>query len=242
MKAKVWAEGTLTLLIPLLAGIVLLAGLSISERLIQHGWQATLVFSDVIGLTAALIGVLTLLWWLLAITGAFLATLLSRLGRYRAATIVSALSPAFMRRMATGVLGLELAAAGVLGGAGVIVAPAPAFAAVAAADTTDPSFHLSEPSAPDPSPAPSAAPSPTSTPQPSPNGSSVHPGWTPQPPATDIDVVAAPAHRSLSPKESKGPGQPGVQTPLAQPGPASKPAAPGTGSATAPSSTMNHIV
>ncbi|MBW4095136.1 MAG: LysM peptidoglycan-binding domain-containing protein, partial [Acidobacteria bacterium] len=34
----------------------------------------------------------------------------------------------------------------------------------------------------------------------------------------------------------------GAQTPLAQPGPASKPATPGTGSATAPSSTMNHIV
>lgn len=74
------------------------------------------------GLAAGGAGLLLLAWWSAGLAAAFLWAVLLRCGKQRAAGAVGVLSPAFLKRLAAAVLGLQLA-----------TAPLTAFAAPAAA-------------------------------------------------------------------------------------------------------------
>ncbi|MDR6556223.1 putative membrane protein [Arthrobacter pascens] len=73
--------------------------------------RQSLAFEDLLGFVAAAAGLVIVAWWVLSLAAAFAAALLERSGRRRAAAVSRRLSPAFMRRLALGVLGMQLVAA-----------------------------------------------------------------------------------------------------------------------------------
>ena len=73
--------------------------------------RQSLAFEDLLGFVSAAAGLVIVAWWVLSLASAFAAALLERCGRVRAAALSARLSPAFMRRLALGVLGMQLVAA-----------------------------------------------------------------------------------------------------------------------------------
>lgn len=61
-----------------------------------------------LGLTASAAGIAVVGWWLVALTLAFISESLGRAGRQHAARITGILTPAFMKRLAATVVGLQL--------------------------------------------------------------------------------------------------------------------------------------
>lgn len=88
-------------------------------------------FEEMLGLAASAVGTGLLLWWTLSLVLAFAGELLARCGFGIAGSFLTALSPAFMRRLAVAVLGINFLAAPVAqaapaANAGVSVAAAEA--------------------------------------------------------------------------------------------------------------------
>lgn len=143
-RARAASDAGLTILLAVLGGICAHAGFSLLERARDTGWQDSLLFEAALGGLASIAGTGLLLWWLVAITAAAVSTPLSRRGHVRAASVASRISPAFMRRLVAGALGLQLATTAVLGTGWV---------AAATEQPVDPQFQLSAPVVP-PRPAP----------------------------------------------------------------------------------------
>lgn len=103
-KHQLSADGLLALLVVVLA--VALAGTgSLLSSGPDHGLDALL------GLCASTAGVGLVGWWLVSSCLAIVSALLAAAGNHRWARWTGALTPAFMRRLALGVLGLSLIAA-----------------------------------------------------------------------------------------------------------------------------------
>lgn len=85
------------------------AGTGLVER-----WQRSalrrqsLSFEDLLGAVAVAAGLLVVLWWVLSFTAALVAAMFERAGRRRAAVVSGQFSPAFMRRLALAILGVQL--------------------------------------------------------------------------------------------------------------------------------------
>ncbi|WP_457974303.1 LysM peptidoglycan-binding domain-containing protein [Arthrobacter sp. D1-17] len=86
-----------------------LAGTGLVER-----WQRSalkrqsLSFEDLLGGVAVAAGLLIVLWWVLSFTAALVAAMFESAGRRRAAAVTGHFSPAFMRRLALAILGVQL--------------------------------------------------------------------------------------------------------------------------------------
>lgn len=93
---------------------VLAATLWTSGGLILAGTQTepgSRSFEELLGLAASAAGGGLLLWWTLSLVLAFTGEVLRRCGLGKAGSFLTALSPAFMRRLAVAVIGLNLLAA-----------------------------------------------------------------------------------------------------------------------------------
>jgi hypothetical protein len=163
-----------------------LAGLALVRRVAgAHDGTGILretPFEDLLGLLAAGAGVIALGWWVLAVLAALTAAVLARLGHAKSAAAAARLAPRFLRRLAAGLLGVQLAGA-------VALASGLVPAVRAAEEPVNPQFRLSAPSAAVPVSSPAPAPSP-------PLPGVPDPGWTPRPPLVQPAPLVAPANRA----------------------------------------------
>ncbi|MFJ5693359.1 LysM peptidoglycan-binding domain-containing protein [Arthrobacter sp. NPDC093125] len=65
-------------------------------------------FEDLLGAVAVAAGLLIVVWWVLCFAAALAAAMFERAGRRRAAAASGRFSPAFMRRLALAILGVQL--------------------------------------------------------------------------------------------------------------------------------------
>jgi hypothetical protein len=99
-----------------MAAVILLLGvfLAATGGSLTRRWQysmarhQSLAFEDLIGITANVLGLVLVAWWVISLLLAFIAATYELRGRNRAATIVGRISPAFMRRLALAAVGLQL--------------------------------------------------------------------------------------------------------------------------------------
>ncbi|MCO1339190.1 hypothetical protein BJH93_09840 [Kocuria polaris] len=129
------ADAALTVCLLLLGALVAGAGVLIWQHQVGGGFDLDRIaahavprslgqLENVLALAFCAIGILTLLWWALSMTAAFSGALLLRLHKPRAARLVGRWSPAYMRRVATAVLGVQLIAAPGAFAAGLPASPA----------------------------------------------------------------------------------------------------------------------
>jgi hypothetical protein len=103
------ADAAMALLILGLGCFLMVAGTGLVER-----WQRSalrrqsLSFEDLLGAAAVAAGLLIVVWWVLSFAAALAAAMLERAGRRRAAAASGRFSPAFMRRLALAILGVQL--------------------------------------------------------------------------------------------------------------------------------------
>ncbi|MCZ2402783.1 hypothetical protein IV498_06175 [Paenarthrobacter sp. Z7-10] len=160
-----------------LAATLAFAGSSIWRHwTIEGHLQHSLGFADVLGAAAAIIGVGAVIWWLAGMLLAFVAAILYRAGLSRLAAAAGSLSPAFMRRLAAAVMGLNLLAAPLAHASTVV----------------DPLWH--------PPAAVSVSSSAASTSGPSgrPDQEPVNPLWQPRAPIPDPGLLAPAQRRAPS--------------------------------------------
>lgn len=115
---KVGTDTVLTAMIPLCGAALLLAGGRIS--LDDDGTWRPLVmhtYSELLASSAALVGLAIVAWWLVCIVCAVVGAALERAGHTKLAAASFACSPAFMKRLATAVIGLNLLTAPVVANA-----------------------------------------------------------------------------------------------------------------------------
>ncbi|QDY90627.1 hypothetical protein E7Y32_10680 [Arthrobacter sp. UKPF54-2] len=190
------ADAAMAAVILLLGVFLAGTGAGLAQRLsVSAARRQSLSFEDHIGAAANTIGLIVVMWWLLSFLIAVAAALLDRCGSRRAAAAAGKFSPAFMRRLALAVLGLQLVAAPLVHAAetnpGADFPPAAAAAWVPTGAT-----------APDP-----GAPSPGHrTPGPDPH-------WTPSPAPVDPRTLAARHLRAAEP--APGPVQEQAPAPAA---------------------------
>ncbi|MFJ4026525.1 LysM peptidoglycan-binding domain-containing protein [Paenarthrobacter sp. NPDC089989] len=87
--------------------LLVLAGRLLTDRGLAGGGQALNV-EQLLGLTANIIGLVTVAWWLLSFVLAFLAAALQKSGRRSRARIVAKYSPGFMLRLTSALLSVNL--------------------------------------------------------------------------------------------------------------------------------------
>lgn len=94
----------------LLLGVALV---SLGGLLTEGLWApaARMAVEGLVGVAASAVGLFVLLWWIVAFCGAVAAELLARGGHHRGALRAGRFSPAFMRKLAVTVLGLQLVTA-----------------------------------------------------------------------------------------------------------------------------------
>ena len=199
------ADAAMAAVILLLGVFLAGTGARLAQRLsVSAARRQSLSFEDHIGAAANTIGLIVVVWWLLSFLIAVAAAVLERRGSRRAAAAAGKFSPAFMRRLALAVLGLQLVAVPLAHagetGPGADSAPA---AAAAWVPTGAP--------APDPvAPSPghrTPGPDPHRTPGPDPH-------WTPSPPPVDPHTLAARHLRAAEP--APGPSQEQASAPAAE--------------------------
>lgn len=200
------ADGAMAFLILGLGCFLIAAGTGLMKR-----WQdsalrrQSLAFEDLLGAVGVAAGLLIVLWWMLTFTAALAAAMFERTGRRGAAAVSGRFSPAFMRRLALAILGVQLIGAPL---AQADNRPAPGgvgedSVAVAAGWTA-----IEGPSLPEPAPPPAsgwnpqnAAPPAGSTVQQLPGRLGLQPQWRPSPPAAAPGpVVAAPLRAARDPQ------------------------------------------
>lgn len=157
------------------------AGLFLIDRrhLAAERLQAPM-FEDVLGFVATAVGLGIGAWWIVTFLLAMAAALLRQSGKDRCAGAAARLSPAFMRRLAVAVLGLNLA--------GIPLAnasPAQLEPAWSPADGLGPPIGISAQWTPSPgfSPHLSVVPSMES------GSSEIDPHWQPRPPAAEPGLL-----------------------------------------------------
>ena len=180
----------------LLLGLVLAAtGGSIVQRWSSSpAGQPALGFEDQLGVAANTAGLIVIVWWGMSFAMACAAALLDRAGNVRAASAAGKFTPAFMRRLALAVVGLQLVTAPLAtasslpalpGSPAAVPATSAAWtpAAVPSATGTPPSEVLA---APGPAPAPGAP-------------AVAQPQWRPLSPVVDPGPLAGPRLRDPQP-------------------------------------------
>ncbi len=193
MKNQSLADATMTAAIFFLGATLVFTG-SILLRQGTGGPAAPTPpdLATLLGAAAAGVGVAVTLWWLAALACAFISGFARLHGRPRLASAAGAWSPAFMRRLAAVVLGLNLMAAPV------------STAAETGAGPLDPRWQADIVAAAPlgaeqaPQTARFAGPS-------APAGPPVSPAWTPQGPPADPGPLARPVTRHPA---SQGPSAP----------------------------------
>jgi len=191
MKRQAVADTAMTVAVLFLGASLVFAGSVLLRHRTggPHG-AAPLELAEMVGAAAAGIGLAVTLWWLAALACALISALACHCGRPRLASRAGACSPAFMRRLAAVVLGLNLVAAPM------------ATAASAAGAPIDPQWHpvpvAEAPLHVPPTAAGAAGPAQaagraaalvSATPP-------VNPAWTPQAPAADPGPLARPQTRT----------------------------------------------
>ncbi|MDQ4046964.1 MAG: LysM peptidoglycan-binding domain-containing protein [Actinomycetota bacterium] len=158
--------------------------------------RQSLSFEDLLGVAAVAAGLLIVLWWMLSFTAALAAAMFERTGRRRAAAVSGQFSPAFMRRLALAILGVQLMGAPLAHAHNQPAPGGPGNGTVAVAAAWTPTEGISGPEPPrrptregNPDVAP-----PTASPvQQLPGLSGLQPQWQPSPPAAALGpVVSAP--------------------------------------------------
>jgi hypothetical protein len=108
---KIGTDAVITMMIPLCGAALLWAGgrISIND---EGTWRPLLLhtYSELLASSAALVGLAIVGWWLVGIVCAVVGAVLQRAGHARLAAASFACSPAFMKRLATAVIGLNLLA------------------------------------------------------------------------------------------------------------------------------------
>ena len=85
------------------------AGTGLVDRWQRSALQRqSLSFEDLLGAVAVATGLLIVVWWVLCFAAALAAAMFERAGRRRAAAASGRFSPAFMRRLALAILGVQL--------------------------------------------------------------------------------------------------------------------------------------
>lgn len=193
MKRQTRADAGMAAAILFLGASLVFSGSSV----VRLSWSGTgaspgLHLPELLGVTAAGAGIGLLSWWLLAFACACISGAAQSLGAVRLAAFAEAWSPAFMRRVVTAVLGLNLLAAPVAGAAegpgtdpqwhAESVATAPAKVAAADSSGTQSLPTGFGGAAQDVLPTAPSAP--------------VEPQWIPQAPDIAPDLVLRPSTRS----------------------------------------------
>lgn len=115
--------------VPVIVIALLALGLYLSGEAIRSnadpfaGYQR---LDGLLGMAASLVGMILVGWWVAALALALLSEGLRRGGHERAALVAGALSPQFMKRLATAALGLQLMAVGSAPASALSVADHPA--------------------------------------------------------------------------------------------------------------------
>jgi hypothetical protein len=115
---KTGTDLVVTVMIPLCGAALLWAGNRISFD-DEGAWRPLLLhtYSELLASSAALVGLAIVAWWLVGIICAVVGAVLQRAGHTKLAAASFACSPAFMKRLATAVIGLNLLAAPVVANA-----------------------------------------------------------------------------------------------------------------------------
>lgn len=99
-----------------MAATILILGLSLAAtgRILTDRWHVaagrhqTPMFEDLLGFVATGVGLAIVAWWIAAFLLAVVSAVLQQSGKGRSASGTAKLSPAFMRRLAVAILGLNL--------------------------------------------------------------------------------------------------------------------------------------
>ena len=180
------ADAALATVILLLGLFLAASGGSIVQRWrSSSGRQQSLGFEDQLGIAANTAGLIVVVWWAMSLVIAVAAALLDRCGNARAGSAAGKFTPAFMRRLALAVVGLQLAAAPL-----ATASPLPALSGFPdAAPATSAAWT------PAPLPATTGTPPPavSSTPEPAPlpgTPAAVQPQWRPLSPVVEPGPLA----------------------------------------------------
>jgi hypothetical protein len=115
---KIGTDTVINVMIPLCGAVLLWAGgrISIND---EGTWRPLLLhtYSELLASSAALVGLAIVGWWLVGIVCAVVGAVLQSAGHTRLAAASFACSPAFMKRLATAVFGLNLLAVPVVANA-----------------------------------------------------------------------------------------------------------------------------
>ncbi|MHA7269934.1 LysM peptidoglycan-binding domain-containing protein [Arthrobacter sp. HLT1-20] len=139
-----------------------------------HGWAQALDLAELLGVAGAGVGIALLCWWLIAMACACLSAVAHARGAEKVAVLAERCSPAFMRRLTTAVLSLNLLATPLL--------------AAANAPVVDPLWHTNTGAGTS-----TAAPGPSIFPPES--AVPVEPRWIPHTPETAPDLLVPPSTR-----------------------------------------------
>lgn len=168
----------------LILGLSLAAtGLILTDRWhVAAGRQQTPMFEDLLGFVATGVGLTIVAWWIAAFLVAVAAAVLQQSGKGHSAGTTAKLSPAFMRRLAMAILGLNL-----MGIPLANAAPAPVEPGWSTDTGTTPSSGISAEWAPAtvPSTRLSTLPSIESDPP------KIDPRWQPRAPATEPGLLGS---------------------------------------------------
>lgn len=105
----VGADAAMASLILGLGCFLTVAGTGLVDRWQRSALQRqSLSFEDLLGAVAVATGLLIVVWWVLCFAAALAAAMFERAGRRRAAAASGRFSPAFMRRLALAILGVQL--------------------------------------------------------------------------------------------------------------------------------------
>lgn len=199
MKRQTRADLAMTAAVLLLGTSLVFSGMS----LLRLRWQTSgaaqpLDLAELLGVAGAGAGIALLCWWLLAMTCACVAAVAHARGAAKVAALAAACSPAFMRRVAGALLGLNLLAAPLLG--------------ATAAPGIDPLWRADTVAS---TPAPSAGgPTTTADVFPPVSARPVEPQWIPHAPATAPDLLIRPSTRP-APESAGAKNAAGDTTPAA---------------------------
>ncbi|MEE2521377.1 hypothetical protein V1639_06140 [Pseudarthrobacter sp. J75] len=170
-------------------GVFLAAnGLAMLERWRESSARRqSLQLEDVLGGLSAGVGTLIVAWWCMSLLAAFACAGLHKAGHDNAGTAVGKASPAFMRRLALAVLGIQLLAGPVAANA----APA------AASDGVGISVEWAATAGSGAGAGPITSPEWSATQAPQDTGQPVQPQWKPAAPPSDPGMLAAPPLRAI---------------------------------------------
>lgn len=176
------------------AGLILIARWQSAARRHQ-----TPMFEDLLGFVATAAGLAIVVWWITAFLLAVAAALLQQSGRDRSASATAKFSPAFMRRLALAILGLNLVGIPLAN-----AAPAPVEPAWNPANEGTATIGISAQWAPGPGPAAQQFTPPSIES----GASEIEPHWQPRAPATEPGLLGSRPQRAA--EQSASPGQAAV--------------------------------